>query len=533
MDTNSDTQTQPTPLCSRDSELQKLFRSGITSSNRPSIIQFLIDAEADLKAYQNEIFKLKAAMVSLENKRNGLKKKIAKYRTLLSPIHRMPNEILEIVFAFACEENWMRKLCRAPALILSKTCGRWREIALSTPSLWSSICIDFGDWNRDYQILNGLTRLFLDRSRASSLKIILDFNDEDIKGYAVLIMKAMVRHSNRWKDLELRRIQQGVIGHAVFHPLRGSLTVLSHLTITGTPLETSPDFSCDLFGVCPSLTSLALEPGFTLTTHCPLPWSQIRSLRLQMCYGGDGLQSFALARNVQRLEIDQFGGGSPYLGDYIISTVQKLIVVVLRSNEFSCIMESTTLSQLSSLQVSGCKTSPLSTWQQWDQKCITDFLHRSSCTLTSLSLKWVPITDIQTIDLLQKVPTLTRLHIEEYRSGESRNKIVTRKLLDEISFDHENATTSTRFLPKLTDITLIAHASGLDHEALSRAISSRWIQDSIYEGEAGIGCITKVNIVLLARKSEDREEEVGKALESDLRWMEAAGARLIVSTRFI
>ncbi|EEB92038.1 hypothetical protein MPER_09507 [Moniliophthora perniciosa FA553] len=214
MNTNPDTRAQPTPLSSRDSELQKLFRDVITLSNRPTVIQFLNDAEADLKAYQNEILKLKAAMVSLENKRDGLKKKIAKYRTLLSPVHRMPNEVLGIIFGFTCEENWMHKSCCVPALVLSETCGRWRETAMAMPSLWSSICIDFGDWDRDYQILNGLTRLFLDRSRASSLEVILDFNDGYIEDDAMPVLEAMIRHSNRWKNLELRQVEQGVIGHA-------------------------------------------------------------------------------------------------------------------------------------------------------------------------------------------------------------------------------------------------------------------------------------------------------------------------------
>ncbi|KAF9266659.1 hypothetical protein L218DRAFT_829694, partial [Marasmius fiardii PR-910] len=63
------------------------------------ISQYLVDAEADLKAYQDEINGLKTRLIVLETRRDSLKEVIENYRSLLSPIRRMPSEILTRIFS--------------------------------------------------------------------------------------------------------------------------------------------------------------------------------------------------------------------------------------------------------------------------------------------------------------------------------------------------------------------------------------------------------------------------------------------------
>ncbi|KAF9032092.1 hypothetical protein BDZ89DRAFT_948347, partial [Hymenopellis radicata] len=51
-----------------------------------------------------------------------------------SPIRRLPTEVLGIVFASACT-SFQRNEYKTP-LSISLVCSKWRDIALSTPSLW-------------------------------------------------------------------------------------------------------------------------------------------------------------------------------------------------------------------------------------------------------------------------------------------------------------------------------------------------------------------------------------------------------------
>ncbi|KAF9255266.1 hypothetical protein L218DRAFT_884536, partial [Marasmius fiardii PR-910] len=128
-------------------KIQKMFRSTISSSERSIISQFLNDAEKELKEYQTEINRLNATILSLENKRDRLRSRITNYRSLLSPIHRLPPEILTNILAYGCGATEHLVYMVLPSVVsFSMVCGRWRELALSTPSLWSNIAIDLESW---------------------------------------------------------------------------------------------------------------------------------------------------------------------------------------------------------------------------------------------------------------------------------------------------------------------------------------------------------------------------------------------------
>ncbi|KAF9032169.1 hypothetical protein BDZ89DRAFT_598004 [Hymenopellis radicata] len=56
-----------------------------------------------------------------------------------SPIRRLPTEVLGIIFASACT-SFQRSEYKTP-LSIGVVCSKWRDIALSTPSLWTHIYI--------------------------------------------------------------------------------------------------------------------------------------------------------------------------------------------------------------------------------------------------------------------------------------------------------------------------------------------------------------------------------------------------------
>ncbi|KAF9263880.1 hypothetical protein L218DRAFT_863926, partial [Marasmius fiardii PR-910] len=88
----------PEPLPERFSAIQGLFRRTINSFKRQILNQGPVDTEADLKAYQDEIDRLKTRTLILELRRDSLK--VENHRLLLSPIRRMPLEILTHIFSF-------------------------------------------------------------------------------------------------------------------------------------------------------------------------------------------------------------------------------------------------------------------------------------------------------------------------------------------------------------------------------------------------------------------------------------------------
>ncbi|KAI3615585.1 hypothetical protein WG66_011751, partial [Moniliophthora roreri] len=159
---------------------RSLLRQTITPANRPIITQYLLDAERTVKQYQAEINRLKLAIMTLESKKNRLKERMTEYRSMLSPIHRMPNELLTQIFALACEGNILSPKSLPPIIALPQSCGRFREIILSTPSLWSSMTLSFTAWNQTVTRclrLKKWVQMFTEWAGACPFDLALDLRD--------------------------------------------------------------------------------------------------------------------------------------------------------------------------------------------------------------------------------------------------------------------------------------------------------------------------------------------------------------------
>ena len=77
------------------------------------------------------------AIKQLQREREALEDKIARARAYMSPIRRLPNELLRHIFIMNFDEY---PCC---AWILSSVCSQWRRLALSMPRLWSKVCYPF------------------------------------------------------------------------------------------------------------------------------------------------------------------------------------------------------------------------------------------------------------------------------------------------------------------------------------------------------------------------------------------------------
>ncbi|KIK65772.1 hypothetical protein GYMLUDRAFT_159149, partial [Collybiopsis luxurians FD-317 M1] len=60
-------------------------------------------------------------------------------RSLLAPIHYLPNELLTQIFDHVCDDDdsdpWYYETSNTP-FFLSAVCSRWRSLCLSRPEMW-------------------------------------------------------------------------------------------------------------------------------------------------------------------------------------------------------------------------------------------------------------------------------------------------------------------------------------------------------------------------------------------------------------
>ncbi|KAK7042993.1 hypothetical protein VNI00_008731 [Paramarasmius palmivorus] len=486
---------------SRSLSMQRLFRETVSMKERLQISQWLLDAEKDLRAEQAEISRLRTLILTMENRSNGLRRSMEKYRSLLSPVHRMPPEILLNIFSFCCERNELDY--RAPAVsTLSTVCGRWRDLALSTPALWSSISIRFGYWEEEGDALDRITKFFLERSRASPLRLTLDFTNvayeiEDV--YPTL--QALVQAAPRWASVSLT-VTPPILANSVFHPIKGRLPILSHLELV--PADTGelddPVEGLELFSDCPALRSVKLSP-VVVTEPVSLPFQRITFLELYYSDAENAIMFLNRFPNLTKITFSHVGGGSAE--EHVFLNARHLLVIATECTDVMFPLEYTTLCMLSSFDIRGDSGVAVPThWEDWDPAPLHTFLARSACNLTSLRLSWLPIQDTEAMSLLQNMASLTSLQLDEYRTP-SPNVIVTTSFLMCLAVDHgSSSATSALFLPRLVDLRLSVHRAGLDINALVRAVSTRWLPDPTDASEIGVDCLRYLGLHVMGGRDE-------------------------------
>ncbi|KAF9457322.1 hypothetical protein BDZ94DRAFT_237462 [Collybia nuda] len=103
-------------------------------------IQVIIDGlQGEKRLINAEIGRIRPVMDNLYLQLKAKNDRISTLRGMVSPLKHFPNELISQVF-----EDYNVDLPQPPWL-LGHICSRWREVALSTPNLWSSITVQLRD----------------------------------------------------------------------------------------------------------------------------------------------------------------------------------------------------------------------------------------------------------------------------------------------------------------------------------------------------------------------------------------------------
>ncbi|THU92587.1 hypothetical protein K435DRAFT_208538 [Dendrothele bispora CBS 962.96] len=188
-----------------------------SESDIPRIKQVLAESLVDLAKYDAHIEGLMGIVAELQQKRADLKKYVDEHRNLLSSMRRFPSEILGEIFDFCCSKHGLSVYgttllgdfqVNAPTLHLSQTCSRWRDVAISSPSLWSQMTVNF-TYPRVCRA-KPLIELYLFRSKSAPLSLRLasfgtpSGGPEDTEHlYAISVLSLLLSAAERWEHVDL------------------------------------------------------------------------------------------------------------------------------------------------------------------------------------------------------------------------------------------------------------------------------------------------------------------------------------------
>ncbi|KAF7316520.1 hypothetical protein MIND_00171200 [Mycena indigotica] len=106
-----------------------------------SIIEnLLVEPTQQIETIDKEIAALNAQIAALQHKSAPIASFVTAHRALISPIRQLPDDVLQEIFV-AClpaNSNCVMSASEAP-LLLGRICSAWRDLAFSTPVLWSRL----------------------------------------------------------------------------------------------------------------------------------------------------------------------------------------------------------------------------------------------------------------------------------------------------------------------------------------------------------------------------------------------------------
>ncbi|THU87286.1 hypothetical protein K435DRAFT_618449, partial [Dendrothele bispora CBS 962.96] len=107
-----------------------------TEEEKACVDQTVRDAESDFANYDPEITQLEKALSTLKHKRKCLQVHVAKHRSLLAPVRRLPLEVLNLIFLIHCSGSYPYNYQAREPIVLSHVSTIWRGVALESPLLW-------------------------------------------------------------------------------------------------------------------------------------------------------------------------------------------------------------------------------------------------------------------------------------------------------------------------------------------------------------------------------------------------------------
>ncbi|KAF7345145.1 F-box domain-containing protein [Mycena sanguinolenta] len=166
----------------------------------PLIRSIVQKTSARLASLDAEICRLKGRLSELEEERTALSVYLAQNRKILSPLRRMPPEILGEIFSWSQPSDhhptFSTKNCH---WVLTYICSAWRAVALSKPSLWSIIQVSFSRGQR-YPL--EMVKVQIERARELDINFLGSQNVDSAPQIAMFSL--LSQYSSRWAFLSIQ-----------------------------------------------------------------------------------------------------------------------------------------------------------------------------------------------------------------------------------------------------------------------------------------------------------------------------------------
>ncbi|KAJ7823505.1 hypothetical protein B0H14DRAFT_3146032 [Mycena olivaceomarginata] len=371
-------------------------------SEIPLIRQIISEEVAQVAASDAQMRGLEDAPTELVAKRAEAVERIRQYRGLVSPVRRVPPELVCEIFALLLEDD--EEIPPKPLWWLGHICRSWRLFVLGDTQFWTSIIIPTSPLRSDdcsmieAQLLrsaNALLKVYWVLSKRARTTPTMDPRMADL----------IVAECGRWASFHIDAPRlKSVEALDWLRPVKGRLSTLKKLEVLN-----EEDIVPDVFGIAPSLREVYLTE-WDASLHSPsisIPWEQIT--RYRGAYGPKAqLAILQAASNVVHCVVGCEGTFEP--DDLPSVALPRLRSLLIEHPDWLDRLKAPLLEDLA------C---PIG--EESRLIALLSFVRNSSCSLKRLVLVECAISP-QLITALRGLPTLTHLVISPYLDSEGGNQ---------------------------------------------------------------------------------------------------------------
>jgi hypothetical protein len=425
------------------------------------------DGKTDLARLDTEITQVQALLDQLLLERQALVHHVDIHQTLLSPMRRLPSELISEIF-FHClpDEICPLRAKRAP-LILGMVCRAWRTIALSTPKLWSRLELliyRYYPWR--------ITKECLARAKMYPLSIALHVPGSTPDNKWIEMLRSSYK---RWQHLELHLYAWNIDNIFPSKPCFEQLRTLTIRKIYHDP-DGMPEVT---FEEAPMLRTVNILEIGAMLPLLRLPWHQLTCV----CIICDVYQFIEVLHQCPALAQCSFlekparfnSSGFAQVHMTQLHTLSIHLGDGCPEGVLESILDALTLPALRCIRIRGM----LYLGMQFELPChFSSFFVRSGCHLQSLHLSIAIWTNERLLSILALVPGLAELDID----CSNRSQFATYLALDhQLSENH--ILEISNLLPNLERLTFCCDEKSTT-SLFIQFIQSRW--DTMTQMRQGI-----------------------------------------------
>ena len=359
----------------------------------------VVEEGCDLR---DELAELDALLERLRLKRLDLKRKINRFHSHI--VRQLPPDVTSTIFEFCLPDFADDQLFSSTTedffvpLTLGAVCSYWREIAWSTPSLWTSLMVVPSKFGRALYIPSGIAQEWLARSGQLplSIRIIAYPIYRPVSALANIIN----RYSSRWSNLDFYMPQRY---YRYFH---ATAPILKSIRFQCSDYNATNLDVLDLQLACPRLerANLSFPMGGT-----NIQWDNLTHLTLNSISIAD---SFLILRKTPQLvfcKASSFHSGyrEPIIGaPLVLTSLRSLQLTIFDDDSFA-------EDFLNNLIAPHLEEFSLPKYFNPSMEAITSFFRRSACSLRSFStiFSCFPPYFEGFMSLLQSMPSLSTLSV--------------------------------------------------------------------------------------------------------------------------